>query len=139
MPFSFLKKSKQKEVIDPAIYLKAIDFKGGTLYAENATNKVYVDIEELGGFFYLKTIIIGDLSVKIKRVGCTLDLQFKKEVIRLDSDDTKVESNAIKKTPIFYTEIDFELEKEHAEKMKNGKVRSLTYTFKNQTLTFKRN
>ena len=138
MAFSFFKKARQKETIDPAAYLKVIDFKGGTLYAENDSNKVYVDIEELGGFYYLKTTIIGDLSVKIKRVGCTLDLQFKKEVIRLDSDDTKVESNAIKKTPIFYTEIDFELEKEHANKMKNGKVKSLTYTFKDQTLTFKR-
>lgn len=139
MAFSFLKKSRQKQIIDPAAYLKAIDFKGGTLFAENETNKVYVDIEELGGFYYLKTIIIGDLSVKIKRVGCSLDLQFKKETISLSSDNTTVDSNAIKKTPIFYTEVDFELEKEHADKMKKGKVKSLTYTFKNQILTFKRN
>ena len=123
--------------MDPAAYLKVIDFKGGTKFAENETNKVYVDIEELGGFNYLKTVIIGDLSVKIKRVGCTLDLNLKNEVISLDSDDTKVESNSIKKTPIFYTEIDFELEKDQAKRIKKGKVKSLTYTFKDQSFTFK--
>lgn len=138
MAFSFFKKPKQKQVIDPSEYLKVIDFKGGTKFAENETNKVYVDIEELGGFNYLKTVIIGDLSVKIKRVGCTLDLEFKNEVVSLNSDDTKVESNPIKKTPIYYTEIDFELDEEQARKIKKGKVKNLKYAFKDQSFSFRK-
>ena len=87
-----------------------IDFKGGTKYATNESSDVYLDFEELGGFPYIKTIVIGDINEKVKRVGCSLTFYFEKDSLTIHSDNTDIESNNIKNTPFFYTEIDFELD-----------------------------
>ena len=50
---------------------------------------------------------------------------------------TDIESNQIKKTPIFYTEIDFELNEEEANKIKKEKVTEIQYTFKGKTYNYK--
>ena len=134
--FSIFKKSVRKEP-NYAEQLAHIDFKGGTKYAKNETNNVYLDIEELGGFPYIKTVIIGDFSVKIKRLGCTITFKFGKDSLTLSSDNTTIESNQIQKSSISYTEIDFELNDDEVEKIKTQKVNSISYTFKNKTITFK--
>lgn len=138
MAFTLSNIFKPKQTPNPAEILKMIDYKGGTKFAANETNNVYVDIEELGGFPYLKTVIIGDTSVKIKRTGCTVTFVFKKDAITLNSDNTSIDSNQIKKTSVYYTEIDFELDTAEAERIKKEKVREIQYTFKNKTITFPR-
>jgi len=137
MAFSLSKllKSRKKEVSSEA-YPK-IDFKGGTKYAENETTDVYLDFEELGGFPFIKTIIIGDVSEKVKRVGCTLTFVFKNDSLTLNSDNTNIESNQIKKTPIFYTEIDFELNEEEVNKIKKEKVAEIQFNFKGEIYSYK--
>jgi len=136
MAFSFAKIFKPKQIADPSEILSAINYEGGTKFGSNSTNNVYIDVEELGGFSYLKTVIIGDTSVKIKRTGCTLTVIFKNDSITLSSDDTNITSNQIKKTKLFYTEIDFELDEIEATKIKKEKVQEIQYTFKNQTIVF---
>jgi hypothetical protein len=78
MAFSFSNLFKPQKVQSVTEIISEIDFKGGTKYAENGSNTVYLDIEELGGFPFIKTIIIGDFSTKIKRTGCTLSFIFEK-------------------------------------------------------------
>lgn len=136
MAFSFANIFKPKSVPSTSEILNAIKYKGGTKFASNETNHMYMDIEELGGFPYLKTVIIGDTSVKIKRTGCTITFNFKKDSITLNSDDTNIASNQIKKTQVFYTEIDFELDDAEARRIKKGKVKKIVYTFKNNTVEF---
>lgn len=136
MAFSFLNIFKPKPTLNTAEIIKAIDYKGGTKFASNDTNNVYIDIEELGGFPYLKTVIIGDISVKIKRTGCTITFIFKNDSITLNSDNTTIDSNQIKKTTVCYTEIDFELDDKEAQKIKKEKVKEIQYTFKNKTFVF---
>jgi hypothetical protein len=136
MAFSFsklLKSNKEKVATEP---IQKIEFNGGTKYAENSTSDVYLDFEELGGFPFIKTIIIGDISEKIKRVGCTLTFVFKNDKLTLNSDNTDIESNKIKKTQVYYTEIDFELNEEELNKIKNEKVLEVQCTFKNNTYIF---
>jgi hypothetical protein len=136
MAFSFLNPFKSNKVPSSPALISEIDFKGGTKYAENSSNAVYLDIEELGGFPFIKTIIIGDFSTKIKRIGCTLTFVFKNDSLVLSSDNTDVESNQIKNTLAFYSEIDFELTQEEAAKIKNEKVLEIQYTFKDKILAF---
>ncbi|UMB61356.1 hypothetical protein MHL31_03920 [Lutibacter sp. A80] len=138
MAFSLSKlfKNKPKEVPSIPEIIEKIDFKGGTKYAKNETNIVYADVEELGGFPYLKTVIIGDTSVNIKRVGCTATFKFNNESIVLNSDNTTIESNKIKNTNVFFTEIDFELNEQEATKIKDQKVVTLEYGFKNKVTPF---
>jgi len=138
MAFSFSKlfNNKPKEVPSISEIIEKIDFKGGTKYAKNETNIVYADIEELGGFPYLKTVIIGDTSVNIKRVGCTVKFNFDNESIQLNSDNTTIESNKIKNTNVYFTEIDFELNEQEATKIKDHKVITMEYGLKNKVIPF---
>jgi hypothetical protein len=135
MAFSFsnLLKSKQKQIVSEPI--EKIKFDGGTKYAENETNDIYLDFEELGGFPFIKTIIIGYFSTKIKRTGCTLTFYFENDSLTLNSDNTDIESNNIKNTKAYFTEIDFEIDTHEAEKIKTEKVLKIEYTFKNEVLT----
>jgi len=136
MAFSFSNLFKPQKVQSVTEIISEIDFKGGTKYGENSTNTMYLDIEELGGFPFVKTIIIGDFSTKIKRTGCTLSFIFEKDSLILSSDHTDVESNQIKNTLVYYTEIDFELTEEEANKIKDEKVLEIQYAFKDKILAF---
>lgn len=137
MAFSFSNILKSKKVKTTSEEISKIEFKGGTKYAEDVTNDVYLDFEELGGFPFIKTIIIGDLSTKIKRTGCTLTFIFSNDSLTLNSDNTDLESNKIKNTACYYTEIDFELNDDEAERIRNEKVTEIKYTFKSKTYNYK--
>jgi len=136
MAFSFSSLFKPQKVQNIAEIISKIDFKGGTKYGENSTNTVYLDIEELGGFPFIKTVIIGDFSTNIKREGCTLSFIFENDRLVLSSDNTDVASTQIKNVAVYVTEIDFELVEEEAEKIRNEKVVELQYTFKDKVLAF---
>lgn len=136
MAFSFSNPFKSQKVQNISAIISEIDFKGGTKYAENSSNTVYLDIEELGGFPFIKTVIIGDFSTKIKRTGCTLAFIFENDSLVLSSDNNDVESNQIKNTVAYYTEIDFELTEEESAKISREQVLEIQYTFKGKILAF---
>lgn len=138
MAFSFSNLFKSKTTIDSSAIINQIDYKEGTKFAENESSKIYLDIEELGGFPYLKTVLFGTNEIKIKRTGCTITFIFKnnRELV-LASDNTTIESNQINKSGVFYTPIDFELNENEAKKIKSEKVIEVIYTFKKDTLSLK--
>ncbi len=136
MAFSFSKLIKSTAKVSAAHVIENIDYKEGTKFATDKSNNVYLDIEELGGFPFIKSVIIGELSVRIKRKGCTLSFKFKNDSMTLESDNTNIESNRIKNTDAFYTEIDFELNEEEADKIKNGGIESIAYNFNDKPYSF---
>ena len=136
MAFSFSKLINKTPKVSAAHVVENVDYKGGTKFASDNSNILYLDIEELGGFPFIKSVIIGDLSVRIKRKGCTLTFMFKNESITLESDHTKIESNSIKNTDAFYTEIDFELDKNEADKIKIGGIESISFSFNDKNYPF---
>jgi hypothetical protein len=133
--FSNLLKSKKETVSSKSV--PKIELDGATKYAENDTCNVYLDFEELGGFPYIKTILISDFSVKIKRDGCTLTFYFSDNSLTIHSDNTDIASNPIKNTPFHLSEIDFEINEQEAAKIKNEKVMRIEYQFKNNLFSFK--
>jgi len=137
MAFSFSKIFNPKPTINAAEILNQIDYKEGTKFAEGASSKIYIDIEELGGFPYLKTVLFGINKINIKRTGCTITFVFKNEEITLTSDNTTVESNEITKSGVHYTPIDFELDENEAKKIQSNKVIEVKFTFKKETLSLK--
>jgi hypothetical protein len=132
----FSKLLKPKATVSAAHVIENIDYKGGTKYATDHSNVVYLDIEELGGFPFIKSVIIGDFSTRIKRKGCTLTFNFKDESITLESDNNTIESNRIKNTEAFYTEIDFELNPEEEGKIKSRSLENITYKFNGKAYPF---
>lgn len=137
MAFSLSNIFKPKQLINPIELLSQIDYKEGTKFAENKNAKIYLDIEELGGFPYLKTIVFGVNDIKIKRTGCTITFIFKNDEITLTSDNTTVESVEVNKSGVYYTPIDFELDENEAKKIQSEKIIEVFYTFKKDILSFK--
>jgi hypothetical protein len=137
MAFSLSKIFKPKPVVNSAELLNQIDYREGTKFAENDIAKVYLDIEELGGFPYLKTVIFGITEINIKRTGCTITFIFENDEITLTSDNTTIESNQIQKSGVYLTPVDFELNEDEAKKIKTKKVVELVYKFKKLTLNLK--
>lgn len=136
---SFLKtifKKKTENLAETSDVLSKLNYESGTLFAEDNTNKVYVDIEELGGFSYLKTVILGEVQANIKRLGCTLTFIFENDTVTLNSDNTTVESNPIKNTRVNFTSIDFELSEEQAKKIKENKAYKIAYNLKDKEYRF---
>lgn len=137
MAFSLSKIFSPKPTINSAEILNQIDYKEGTKFAEGESSKIYIDIEELGGFPYLKTVLFGTNKINIKRTGCTITFMLQNEEITLTSDNTTVESNEINKTGVYYTPVDFELDENEAKKIQSSKVLEVQYTFKKVTLSLK--
>jgi hypothetical protein len=137
MGFSLSKLFKPKTIIDASELLAQIDYKEGTIFGENSTNKIYIDIEELGGFPYLKTVVFGVKDIRIKKNGSTITFIFKNEEITLQSDNTQIESNQIHKSGVFYTPIDFELDENEAKKIKSNKIIEVKYTFNKHIISCK--
>ena len=136
MAFSFSKLLSNKKEKVTLKQLPELKLTGVTKYAKNDLNDVYLDFEELGGFPFIKTIIVGEISVAYKRVGCQLTFFFKDEQITLNSDNTAVESSQIKNTDVFYTQIDFELTEEELAKIKKRKIKEIEFSFKKSKETF---
>ena len=61
---------------------------------------------------------------------------FENDSLVLSSDNNDVESNQIKNTPAYYTEIDFELTEEESAKISSEQVLEIQYTFKDKMLAF---
>ena len=128
----FKRKSTDKPATDP---MPKLEYKGGTKYASNESVDAYIDFEELGGYPYVKTVLLGLFSVRTKKSGCNLTFVFENgEEIILDSDNTQVESDRVNKTKIYFTPIDFEITEEALATIKKNNVAKVVFKFKRETL-----
>lgn len=137
MAFSLSKLFKRKPTVDPSELLNQINYTEGTKYAECATHILYADVEELGGFPYLKTTLFGIDEINIKRVGCSITFIFQNETVSFTSDNTTIESNEIQRAGIYFTPVDFELTEEEAKKITANKVIEIEFKYKKKTIHLK--
>ena len=128
----FKRKSVEQPFNEP---LPKLEYKGGTKYASNELVDAYIDFEELGGYPYVKTVILGLFSVRTKKGGCTLSFQFVNgEEIVLDSDNTQLESDRVNKSQIYFTPIDFEINEEELAAIKKNEVVKVIFKFKREII-----
>ena len=130
--FSKFKRKSAEKTSEP---IPKIEYKGGTKYASNEAVDAYIDFEELGGYPYVKTVILGLFSVRTKKDGCTLTFKFDhgKEIV-LDSDNSEIESQQVNKSKIHYTPIDFEITDEELATINNNTVIKVIFKFKRETI-----
>lgn len=133
----FTKIFKPKPTIDATELLNQIDYKEGTKYAQSETHVIYIDIEELGGFPYIKTVLFGIDEINVKRTGCSITFLFEKDELVLASDNTTVESSSIQKSGVYYTPVDFELTEEESSKLQQNKVIDVKFSYKKNTINLK--
>lgn len=86
-------------------------------FAASDYGDLYLRVNELGGFLILETIMVSATNIKSKK-GSTLSLIKENKVLKLESDENKIESdfsNAVKKS---VTKIDYNISLEEAEDFK---------------------
>jgi len=133
---SFFKKKSKTTITEKLSDFPEIKYDGGTKFAENEYNDAYLDIEELGGFPFIKTAIIGSFSTRIKKEGCSLTFNFESETLTLNSEHTEIESDEIKNTPFSFTQIDFEATEEEIKKIQQHKIIKITFHFLKEDISF---
>jgi len=95
-------------------------------YAKSEQEEIHFGYDELGGFFMLKTIIIGEFFTKTKK-GVQLELVFKDNTtLNLKSDSLELASELSSISGRSITFIDYDLEKKQLAKIQNGKIARLT-------------
>ncbi len=133
---SFFKKKPVNTISEKLSDYPEIQYDGGTKFAEDDYNTVYLDVEELGGFPFIKTAILGTFSTRIKKEGCSLTFYFEKETLTLNSEHDEIESDELKNTPFSFTQIDFEATQEEVAKIQQQKIIKITFHFLKETLSF---
>jgi hypothetical protein len=133
---SFFKKKPKATISEKLSDYPELQYDGGTKFAENEFNNVYLDIEELGGFPFVKTAILGLFSTRIKKEGAKLTFNFEKEKLTLNSEHNEIESDQLKNTPFSFTQIDFEATEEDIKKIQHQKISSINFSFLKEEILF---
>ena len=80
----------------------------GNPFAVSEQNVMYGAIKELGGYYYLKTIIVGSFKIKTMKGG-TLSIASNDFKLELKTDMDEFESDHSNITNRFVTRIDFQV------------------------------
>ncbi|SDS67816.1 hypothetical protein SAMN04515667_2720 [Formosa sp. Hel1_31_208] len=104
-------------------------------FAISESNVFYAGLNELGGYYFFQTIIVGTLKVKSKNggqltiIGTDFELQLDSDSIEFESDPTDVKGRSI-------TKIDFQIEEADAAKIDRKTVTQLELVCKKHKLIF---
>lgn len=104
-------------------------------FAESDYGDLYLRVNELGGFLILETIIVSATNLKSKK-GCVLSFVKEKEILKLESDENKIESDfssAVKKS---ITKIDYNITTEEAENFKEDKYDAVRFEINGNKILF---
>lgn len=129
--FSDKKQTHDENQIDDII--KSIDEEA---FAVSEENVLFGKTSELGGYFYVITIIVGAFKIKTNK-GAKLALKGQGFDLVLNSDMDEFESDHSYINNRYTTRIDFQIEKEDVAKFDKNKITSLTLSAKKQEVVFK--
>ena len=106
-------------------------------YAVSDSNVLLAGLNELGGYFFFQTVIIGSLNVKSKNGA---QLQFKGEAfeLQLESDSIEFESERTDVNGRLVTKIDFQIEEADIERLKEATLKEVLLKVKKQEIMFSR-
>jgi len=112
--------------------IKSIDEEA---FAVSEQNVLFAKVSELGGYYYVITIVVGRFKIKTKNGG-NLSIEGKKFNLILNSDMDEFESNHSNVSNSFITRIDFQIEKEDVSKFDKKSITSLKLSTKKQEVIF---
>jgi len=108
-----------------------------TPYGVSDTNVLFAGLNELGGYYFFQTVIVGTLNVKSKK-GAQLSFKGDTFELILDSDIQEFESDHTDVKGRYVTKIDFQIEESDIENLQNTELRTVLIKVKNQKLEFKK-
>ena len=104
-------------------------------FAISDSNVLYAGLNELGGYYFLQTVIVGTFHIKtvkgaqLKVIGHNFELLLDSDMVELESDHSNVSNRSISK-------IDFQIEETDAAKIDRSTIKQLVLTYKNENITF---
>ena len=99
------------------------------------TNVLFAGLNELGGYFFFQTVIVGQLSVKSKN-GAHLYFNGDDFNLELDSDMPEFESESTSVKGRYITKIDFQIEESDVKKLESAVLKSIQIKVKKHDLLF---
>ena len=105
-------------------------------FAISEQNVLFARTSELGGYYYVITIIVGAFKIKTNK-GAKLKIESESFDLVLNSDTVEFESDHSNVSNRFITRIDFQIEKEEVSKFDKAIIKSLKLYAKKQEVIFK--
>ncbi|RED38235.1 hypothetical protein DFQ10_11156 [Winogradskyella eximia] len=104
--------------------------------AEN--NVLFAGLNELGGYFFFQTVIVGQLSVKSKTgaklsfIGDDFNLQLESDMPEFESESSPIKGRNV-------TKIDFQIEESDVKRLEDASLRSIQIQVKKHDILFTKN
>ncbi|AXT52194.1 hypothetical protein D1818_15615 [Aquimarina sp. BL5] len=107
----------------------------GTRFASSELNEIYMDVVELAGYYYIKTIVLGSFHIKTWK-GATLLIKGRNFELNLVSDMQEIESDFSNVSNRSVTQIDFVIEEQDIDKIEKSRIDNITISSKKKTAHF---
>jgi hypothetical protein len=123
-------KSKSTDSVDAII--EQVE---NTPFGISDNNVLYAGLNELGGYYFFQTVVVGDFKIKtmdgayLQLKSDTFELELKSDTIELESEPSGVPNRHI-------TKIDFQVEQSDIETLQTTKVTSIQLKAKKQAVLF---
>jgi len=98
-------------------------------------NVLFAGLNELGGYYFFQTVIVGQLKVKSKDGG-SLSIKGENFELKLNSDMPEFESESSDIQGRNVTKIDFQIEETDIKQLENAKLSSIQLKVKKQDILF---
>jgi len=133
---AFGKKQKKEEIVDDNYIETILKHSKDEPLGVSKQHVIYAGYNELAGYYYFQTYMIGAEKFKTK-TGAKLLIEGQNYTLDLKSDMDEIESDPIDDVIKGYvTRIDFEIEKEAVENIKRSTIKQLVLTFKKNKIVF---
>ena len=110
----------------------------GEKYGNSDFGLLYVEYQELGGYFFLNTTVISGSSFKSKK-GATLEFKSKDNNLTLTSDDYMIESDFSNVSNSWITQINYPITEKEIQLVGNKKFDLVGFKVKKYNIEFKIN
>lgn len=104
-------------------------------FATSEFADLYLRVNELGGFLILETILVSATNLKSKK-GSRLIFKNENELLKLASDENKIESDFSKAVNKAVTKIDYNISTEEAENFKEEKYTEVRFEINGNEILF---
>jgi len=131
----FGSKDNEDSILDENYIQTIIDASDDEPLAISESNVMYAGYNELGGYYYLQTVIIGTLKAKTKE-GAKLFIESKTKNLELDADMDELEFDHASALKAYVTKIDFQIEKDDVENLSRSKIKEIKLLIKNKEVLF---
>ena len=99
------------------------------------SNVLFAGLNELGGYFFFQTVVVGQLNVKSK-IGAQLFFIGDNFKLQLESDMPEFESERSDIKGRNITKIDFQIEESEVKKLEKAKLKSIQLKVKKNDILF---